>query len=158
MKKKNVNEKISVELGIDISENNEKSKNEIVSQKDLNYKQDFEQDYKSVRANLKDIIDQGNGAIEGIINVASETESPRAYEVAAQMIKTIAEANKDLLGLHKQIKEIKKEENVQNYSQTNNAIYVGSTKELQALVNQSRSAIKSITNDTVVDVETETDG
>jgi len=158
MKKKNVNEKISDELGIDISENNEKSKNEIVSQKDLNYKQDFEQDYKSVRANLKDIIDQGNGAIEGIINVASETESPRAYEVAAQMIKTIAEANKDLLGLHKQIKEIKKEENVQNYSQTNNAIYVGSTKELQALVNQSRSAIKSITNDTVVDVETETDG
>ena len=118
---------------------------------------DVEKDYTSVRQNLKEIINKGNGAIDGILAVASEGDSPRAYEVAAQMIKTVAEANKDLMELHKKVKEISKEETNYNAT-TNNAIYVGSTKELQELVNQSRSASRRIEHNDIIDVEIEEDG
>ena len=53
-----------------------------------------------------DIIDRGNNAIDGILQVASESEAPRAYEVAAQMIKTVSDANKDLIELHEKMKKI----------------------------------------------------
>ena len=82
------------------------------------------------------------------MGVASEGDSPRAYEVAAQMIKTVAEANKDLVDLHKRMKDIRKEETNINTT-TNNAIYVGSTKDLQQLIDQSRSAAKNVTNEIV---------
>ena len=98
----------------------------------------FEQrkkDYQMVRDNLKGIIETSSIAIDGILNVASEGESPRAYEVVSQLIKTATDANKDLISLHKQIKDIekaddKKEEKTQV---TNNALYVGSTKELLSM-------------------------
>ena len=107
-----------------------------------------DQDYRAVRSNLYDIISKGNDAIDGILGVASEGDSPRAYEVAAQMIKTVAEANKDLVDLHKRMKDIRKEETNINTT-TNNAIYVGSTKDLQQLIDQSRSAAKNVTNEIV---------
>ena len=100
---------------------------------------------------MKELISTGEDAIEGILKVAMEGDSPRAYEVAAQMIKTVAEANKDLMDLHKKMKDINKEEtNINNT--TNNALYIGSTSELQDLINQSRSAKKALSND-VIDAE-----
>ena len=66
-------------------------------------------DYAEVRGNLKNIIDSGMNAIDGILAVASEGESPRAYEVVSQLIKSVSEANKDLIGLHQQMKELEKE-------------------------------------------------
>ena len=69
------------------------------------------------------------------------------------MIKTVAEANKDLIDLHKKLKDIKIQETINNnVSNTTNAIYVGSTKELQDLVNQSRSSSRRIAHD-VIDAE-----
>jgi len=118
---------------------------------------DMEKDYASVRSNLYSVISKGNEAIDGILEVAHEGDSPRAYEVAAQMIKTVAEANKDLMDLHKKVKDINKEE-VNNNTTTNNAIYVGSTKDLQELVNQTRSASRRLANDDVIDVEVIEDG
>jgi hypothetical protein len=106
---------------------------------------DLSADYDSVRSNLKDLIKTGEDAIDGIINVASDTDLPRAYEVAGQMIKTVAEMNKDLLELHNKMKMIKKEETTVNNS-TSNSIYVGSTSDLQDLINQSRSAKKALRN------------
>lgn len=102
----------------------------------------FEQrkkDYQMVRDNLKGIIETSSIAIDGILNVASEGESPRAYEVVSQLIKTATDANKDLISLHKQIKDIekaddKKEEKTQV---TNNALYVGSTKDLLQMIKGS---------------------
>ena len=112
---------------------------------------DSEKDYWLVRKNMKELISTGEEAIEGILKVATEGDSPRAYEVAAQMIKTVAEANKDLMDLHKKMKDINKEEtNINNT--TNNALYIGSTSELQDLINQSRSAKKALSND-VIDAE-----
>ena len=75
---------------------------------------DLNKDYGSVRKNLKQIINAGGDAIEGILTVASETESPRAYEVAAQMIKNVADVNKDLIEIHNKMKQINKEVAHQN--------------------------------------------
>jgi len=112
---------------------------------------DLGADYREVRSNLKDLINTGQNAIDGIISVASDSDSPRAYEVAGQMIKTVAEMNKDLIDMHNKMKIIKKEEtNVNNT--THNSIYVGSTSDLQDLINQSRSAKKAINNN-IIDVE-----
>jgi hypothetical protein len=99
-------------------------------------KDDADKDYTTVRENLKEIVRRGTEAIDGIMVVAAETQSPRAYEVVATLIKSVSDANKDLIGLHKQIKEIKKIE-VQgdnNTSITNNSIFVGSTSELQKML------------------------
>ena len=112
-------------------------------------KEDVDKDYTTVRENLKDIVKRGNEAIDGIMLVASESQSPRAYEVVATLIKSVADANKDLLSLHKQIKEIKKTE-VDNSSTTitNNSLFVGSTSELQKLL---KGKMKEIDETKIVD-------
>ena len=104
---------------------------------------DLSRDYSEVRTNLKDLIKIGENAVDGILNVASDTDLPRAYEVAGQMIKNLAEMNKDLIELHNKMKTIKKEDVTVN-NNTTNSIYVGSTSDLQDLINQSRSAKKAL--------------
>jgi hypothetical protein len=73
--------------------------------------------------------------MENIIYVAKESESPRSYEVVGQLIKTLAETNKDLLDLAKKSKELKSEEKSGDTNITN-ALFVGSTAELQKLLNK----------------------
>jgi len=105
----------------------------------------LEKDYTDVRDSLKEIIDKGTVAIDGILTIADEGETPRAYEVVSQLIKTVSEANKDLIGLHKQMKEIKKEEvNLHQHNTTNQSIFVGSTKELQQLVKNNAKQIENL--------------
>jgi len=157
-KKKTVNEKIADELNLEYDEPTK----EIIKKQETplaKQKEDADKDYSSVRGNLYSIISKGNEAIDGILEVAQEGDSPRAYEVAAQMIKTVAEANKDLMDLHKKMKDIKKEEIVNNQNNTtNNAIYVGSTKDLQDILNQSRSVSRRIGSDDIIDAEVEENG
>ena len=149
-KKKSVNEKIADAL--DINLDNDKTK-PIVKKPikeitiDPNRKEEVDQksDYNLVRKNLRDIIETGQGAIDGILNVASEGESPRAYEVVSQLIKTVADANRDLLDIHKKMKDLNTKTHQQNAdSITNNAIYVGSTKDLQKLISDSKSEADTI--------------
>ena len=111
---------------------------------------DLNRDYLTVRSNLYDIIEKGTKAIDGILHVASEGDSPRAYEVVSQLIKSVADANKDLLQLHKQLKEIKQDtpastQSAQNI--TNQSIFVGSTTELQKLLKGKMQEIKQIESD-----------
>lgn len=110
---------------------------------------DLKRDYKYARKNLRDLIKTGNNAIEGIIQVASEGDHPRAYEVAATLIKVVAETNKDLVQLHKQVKDINAEDIKLTQNNTNNAIYVGSTSELQNLISGKRSQVKQLKDDEV---------
>ena len=93
---------------------------------------DQRKDYGEVRENLKDVIENSKLAIDGILKVASESDSPRAYEVVSQLLKTSTEANKELLDVHKQMKDLEKDESVKKV--TNNAFFVGSTKELQDMI------------------------
>ena len=108
---------------------------DIVSPKEVVVnKEDSDKDYTTVRVNLKEIVRRGQEAIDGIMVVASESQSPRAYEVVATLIKSVSDANKDLLGLHKQMKELKKIEVQGDTSITNNSIFVGSTSDLQKML------------------------
>ena len=110
---------------------------DIVSPKEVVVnKEDPDKDYTTVRENLKEIVRRGQEAIDGIMVVAAETQSPRAYEVVATLIKSVSDANKDLLGLHKQMKELKKIDiqTDNNTNITNNSIFVGSTSELQKML------------------------
>lgn len=104
---------------------------------DVDPDQHLNKDYEEIRTNLKDIIKRGAEAIDGILLVASETQQPRAYEVVATLIKSVADVNKDLLTMHKQMQDIRKDTPVSKQSAnqiTNNSIFVGSTTDLQAIL------------------------
>ena len=87
-------------------------------------------DYNEVRTNLKSIIKTNTIAIEKLMEVAEESDSPRAFEVVAKLIDSCVQANEKLLELHRKKKEIETMENMSNPTVTNNAIFIGSTKEL----------------------------
>jgi hypothetical protein len=87
-------------------------------------------DYEYARQNLYDAIEKGSGALEDIIDIAKQSESPRAFEVATNLIKTIVDANKDLLELAKRKKELEKIDNPEGPQTVNNNLFVGSSAEL----------------------------
>jgi len=115
---------------------------------------DLHHDYASVRSNLRSLVEAGKNALDGVLAVAQEGDSPRAYEVVALMIKTLSDSNKDLIELHARMKYIRKiESDVTNNTTTNNSLYIGSTKELQNLINSSRSTQKAFDETEIVDAE-----
>ncbi len=108
---------------------------------------DLSADYETVRKNLRELVDVGKGALDGVLAVALEGDSPRAYEVVAMMIKTLSEANREVLDLHDKVKKIRKQEVItNNVSNTTNSIYVGSTKELQDIINTARASSNAYSN------------
>ena len=88
-----------------------------------------EEDYLYARKNLKNIIETATTAIDDLATIATTSEAPRAYEVLSTLMKTTIEANKDLLNLQKQMKDIKGTDSSEK-SVTNNAVFVGTTSEL----------------------------
>jgi hypothetical protein len=104
-------------------------------------------DYKTARDNIRGAVSLGYEALEGIVRVATEGEHPRAYEVVTQMIKAVSDANKDLLELHHKMRIIRNDTNEpKTVNNTMNSIFVGSTKDLQDLINPKRSFSKAIDN------------
>jgi hypothetical protein len=97
-------------------------------------KPDSERDYAEVRQNLKRIIEKSEEAVESILEVAVESQNPRAYEVVAQLLAASLEANNKLMHLHRQIKDIKKDEPSKTTNVTNNSIFVGNTADLQKMI------------------------
>lgn len=90
-------------------------------------------DYEYARRNLYDVIEKGNNALEDIMDVAKQSESPRAYEVVTNLIKTMVDANKDLLQLAKTRKELEAKE-PEKAQVTNNNLFVGSSAELLKMI------------------------
>jgi hypothetical protein len=97
--------------------------------------EDVTKDYEYTRGNLYSLIEKGQEAINGILELAQESEMPRAYEVAGQLIKNVADATDKLMDLQKKLKEIK-EDNVKGPTNVTNALFVGSTAELSKLLKQ----------------------
>jgi len=91
-------------------------------------------DYEYARRNLYDVIEKGNNALEDIMDVAKQSESPRAYEVVTNLIKTMVDANKDLLTLAKTRKELEKYQEPEQKNITNNNLFVGSSAELLKMI------------------------
>jgi len=99
---------------------------------------DIDTDFDLARKNIKDIIHRGDAALDNILDIAKASEHPRTYEVAGQLIKTLIDANKDLLDLHKKITDIKTDNNSESPKNVTNAIFVGSTAELQKLIKEKK--------------------
>ena len=98
--------------------------------------QDVGKDYDYTRGNLYSLIEKGQEAINGIMEVAGETASPRAYEVAGQLIKSVADTTDKLMDLQKKVKEVEEDTNKTTNNVTNNALFVGSTSELSKMLKQ----------------------
>ena len=99
-------------------------------------KNDISKDYEYTRGNLYSIIEKGQEAIDGILELAQESEQPRAYEVAGQLIKSVSDATDKLMDLQKKLKDVNEEDRKSPTSVTNNALFVGSTAELAKMIKQ----------------------
>ena len=97
-------------------------------------KTEIEKDYEYTRGNLYSIIEKGQEAINGILELAQESEMPRAYEVAGQLIKSVSDATDKLMDLQKKLKDVEEETKQKGPSTVNNALFVGSTAELGKLL------------------------
>ena len=95
---------------------------------------DVRKDYDYTRGNLYSIIEKGQEAINGILELAQESEMPRAYEVAGQLIKNVADATDKLMDLQKKLKDVEEEKQAKGPSTVNNALFVGSTADLAKML------------------------
>ena len=152
------NEKISKALDVDFDPSTPKeitvSKKDIEKIKKEKREVMLSGDFEKARDSITEMISTGMDAVQGIMRVAEAGDSPRAYEVASLLLKTVTEMNKDLIDIHKKAKDAEKE-NVTIKNTTNNSIYVGSTTDLQNLINKSRSQYKDLPEAEVIDSEDE---
>jgi Terminase DNA packaging enzyme len=101
---------------------------------------DIKKDYDYTRGNLYSIIEKGQEAINGILELAQESEMPRAYEVAGQLIKNVADATDKLMDLQKKLKDIDESKISKGPTNVTNALFVGSTAELSKLLKNGLNA------------------
>ena len=92
----------------------------------------IDNDYKYARENLYGLIENGSNALNSLVEIAQASEHPRAFEVVGSLIKTLSDANKDLIEISNKVKKIKEE--TKSTTVTNNSLFVGSTAELQQLL------------------------
>jgi hypothetical protein len=120
---KKINEKLSEALDI---EPIELSNTEII---ELEPKNTVDDDAEYARQNIRILIQKGNSAMDELLHVAKESEAPRAYEVAATLIKNLSDLNKDLLEIQKRKRDLRPVETTNNIN-VDKAVFVGSTKDL----------------------------
>jgi len=97
---------------------------------------EIQKDYEYTRANLYSLIEKGQESLNGILELAGESASPRAYEVAGQIIKSVADTTDKLMELQKKVKDIDEDKEKGPSNVTNNALFVGSTSELSKMLKQ----------------------
>jgi hypothetical protein len=112
-------------------------KSEISSIEKISTSEDMERDYSYSRSQLYSLIENGQEAVNGILDVAASSDHPRAYEVAGQLIKNVADVTDKLADLHKKMKDLNDDYQGPK-SITNNALYVGSTADLLQLIKQEK--------------------
>jgi len=105
-----------------------------ISKPERHERNDIEKDYEYTRGNLYSIIEKGQEAINGILELAQDSEMPRAYEVAGQLIKSVSDATDKLMDLQKKLKDVEEEKQSKGPNTVNNALFVGSTAELAKML------------------------
>ena len=100
-------------------------------------KDQLKKDYEYTRGNLYSLIEKGQEAIDGILELSQQSDSPRAYEVAGQLIKNVADTTDKLMDLQKKLKDVNEESKKGPTNVTNNALFVGSTADLQKMLKQA---------------------
>ena len=111
----------------------ESSKGEIMGQQDWGDMNDAERDYEYQRQNFYNLVERGTDAVDGILELARESDHPRAYEVAGNLIKQVAEVTEKLGDLQEKMKRLKELPKTAPQNVTN-ALFVGSTAELQKML------------------------
>ena len=125
--------------GAEIMKKEPVSKPTRTSAKDLKKSKgpDIETDYNYSRAQLYSLVEKGQEAVDGALDVAQQSDSARAYEVAGQLIKHVADTADKLIDLQKKMKEIDEDGPKAQTNVTNNSLFVGSTSELQKMLKQT---------------------
>lgn len=104
---------------------------------EIDHNTDIRKDYEYSRATLTSLVNKGQEAIDNILELAQETDSPRAYEVVGQLIKTVTDSAEKLMDVQKKLKDLEQEKQTTNV--TNNALFVGTTTEV---LNMLKSELK----------------
>ena len=107
---------------------------------------DVKQDYDTTRAQLHNLVMKGQEAVDGILDVARASDHPRAYEVAGQLIKNVADTADKLIDLQKKMKELDAEEKKSGPSTVNNTMFIGSTADLQKMLKKQKEINNTDTN------------
>ena len=107
---------------------------------------DVKQDYETTRAQLHNLVMKGQEAVDGILDVARASDHPRAYEVAGQLIKNVADTADKLIDLQKKMKELDAEEKKSGPSTVNNTMFIGSTADLQKMLKKQKEINNTDTN------------
>ena len=107
---------------------------------------DVKQDYETTRAALHMLVMKGQEAVDGILDVARASDHPRAYEVAATTIKSVADTADKLIDLQKKMKELDADEKKSNPSTVNNTMFIGSTSDLQKMLKKQKEINNADTN------------
>lgn len=107
-----------------------------------NISDDIKKDYEYTRGNLYSIIEKGQEAINGILELAQESDMPRAYEVAGQLIKSVSDATDKLMDLQKKLKDIDETKASRGPTNVTNALFIGSTAELSKLLKTQQEQAK----------------
>jgi hypothetical protein len=131
---KKLNQNLSEIFDIEPIEIKEKSSTEVITVDSVN---DIDSDTHFARENIKQLIQKGSASFEELSAVANQSESPRAYEVLATMMKNLAEMNKDLLEIQKRKRELQPKETTQNLN-IDKAVFVGSTAELVKMIKSNK--------------------
>jgi hypothetical protein len=121
-----------------VSKKIEEIKDMSIDTKPKSTNDDIKKDYEYTRGNLYSLIEKGQEAINGILELAQESEMPRAYEVAGQLIKNVADATDKLMELQKKLKEVEEDSKSKNPTNVTNALFVGSTSELSKLLKSTK--------------------
>lgn len=129
-----INQTFNIDSEIEVVGEVVKSEESIVSEPNSKTKPDIKSDYEYTRANLYSLIEKGQSAIDGILELAQEGEQARAYEVAGQLIKNVGDVTDKLLDLQKKLKEVESESTSKGPTNVTNALFVGSTADLSKLI------------------------
>lgn len=135
---KPIEESVSTEIAVPEVKSIKRQKKDLVNQ-----------DFNEARSNMKDLIQTGFNAIDGMMKVAEASDSPRAYEVVSILLKTMTEMNTGLVELHEKANKAEPQSSKNIKNTTNNSIFVGSTKDLQNIINQSRSQLKTLNHEEI---------
>ena len=126
----------SIDKALNISETDIVPTKKVSPPKEVSKINEIEKDYEYTRANLYSLIEKGQESLNGIMELAGESASPRAYEVAGQIIKSVADTTDKLMELQKKVKEVDEEKSKTTNNVTNNAVFVGSTSDLSKMIKQ----------------------
>lgn len=115
----------------------------ISKKKEERNKSEIQKDYEYTRGQLYSLIEKGQETLNGIMELADETQSPRAYEVAGQLIKNVADSTDKLIDLQKKLKDLDEDPKSKNPTTVNNTMFVGSTADLAKFLKKSQDDIQN---------------